>query len=191
MRLSGAQVASAERGWQRHPVRPESPMTATLVRLAAVRRQRVHLAGGHSHWLYCAAWCHPVQIRSSGRASAGSTTSTDRSSARSTTSRTSRTTCSPGTGPTRRLERRASQLAGARQGRQHRRRDDPRRRHVPDLAGSRGRRAGHGQAAGRDERLALPPALPGEEFEFNVEPESTPSSAKAGGPGRGGTTPRR
>ena len=40
-------------------------------------------------------------------------------------------------------------------------------------------------------RLALPPALPGEEFEFSVEPEATASSAKGSGPGRGGTTPRR
>lgn len=40
-------------------------------------------------------------------------------------------------------------------------------------------------------RLALPPALPGEEFEFNVEPEASPSSAKPGAPGRGSTAPRR
>jgi arylsulfatase A-like enzyme len=40
-------------------------------------------------------------------------------------------------------------------------------------------------------RLALPPALPGEEFDFNVEPEAAPTKAKPAGPGRGGTAPRQ
>jgi arylsulfatase A-like enzyme len=40
-------------------------------------------------------------------------------------------------------------------------------------------------------RLALPPALPGEEFEFNIEPESGATTPKKGPAGPGNTTPRR
>ena len=40
-------------------------------------------------------------------------------------------------------------------------------------------------------RLAMPPALPGEEFQFNAEPEATPTAPPKKSPGRGGQSAPR